>query len=75
MRILIVDDEKNIRRALSVALESMEHETACASNSATALAELRAAPFDVVLLDLQAEPGKRARRARGNPAHRAAEPR
>jgi NtrC-family two-component system response regulator AlgB len=53
MRILIVDDEKNIRRALTLALESMEHAVACASNSATALAELRAASFDVVLLDLK----------------------
>ena len=53
MRILIVDDEKNIRRALTVALESMEHTVACASNSATALAELRAGSFDVVLLDLK----------------------
>jgi two-component system, NtrC family, response regulator AlgB len=53
MRILIVDDEKNIRRALTMALESMEHTVACASNSATALAELRAASFDAVLLDLK----------------------
>jgi len=53
MRILIVDDEKNIRRALTVALESMEHEVACASNSALALAELRARPYDVALLDLR----------------------
>jgi NtrC-family two-component system response regulator AlgB len=53
MRILIVDDEKNIRRSLTLALESMDHAVACASNSALALAELRAAPFDVVLLDLK----------------------
>jgi len=53
MRILIVDDEKNIRRTLTMALESMEHEVACSSNSATALAELRKASFDVVLLDLK----------------------
>jgi NtrC-family two-component system response regulator AlgB len=53
MRVLIVDDEKNIRRALAVALESMGHEAVCVSNSALALAELRARPFDVVLLDLR----------------------
>lgn len=53
MRILIVDDEKNIRRALTLALESMEHEVECASNSALALAAARATSFDVVLLDLK----------------------
>jgi two-component system, NtrC family, response regulator AlgB len=53
MRALVVDDEKNIRRALTMALESMEHAVTCASNSAAALAELRAASFDVVLLDLK----------------------
>ena len=36
-----------------MALESMDHAVACAPNSAIALAELRAAPFDVVLLDLK----------------------
>lgn len=53
MRILIIDDEKNIRRAMMTAVESMEHEAACASDSAVALAELRAKPFDVALLDLK----------------------
>jgi len=53
MRILIVDDEKNIRRTLTVALESMEHEVSSATNSALALAELKAHPYDVVLLDLR----------------------
>ncbi len=53
MNILVVDDEKNIRRAMAMALESMDHEVSCASNSATALAELRSAAFDVVLLDLR----------------------
>jgi NtrC-family two-component system response regulator AlgB len=53
MRVLIVDDEKNIRRALAMALESMSHDVACASNSALALAELRAKSFDAVLLDLR----------------------
>ncbi len=53
MRILVVDDEKNIRRTMTMALESMDHEVKCASNSALALAEVRAGQFDVVLLDLK----------------------
>ncbi len=53
MRVLIVDDEKNIRRILATALESMGHEAATSLNSATALAELRASSFDVVFLDLK----------------------
>lgn len=53
MRILIVDDEKNIRRAMTLALESMDHTVASTSNSADALAELCATPFDAVLLDLR----------------------
>jgi len=53
MKVLIVDDEKNIRRTLATALESMQHETASAPNSALALAELRRSSFDVVLLDLK----------------------
>lgn len=53
MRILIVDDEKNIRRTMTLALESMDHTVTSASNSADALAELRTTPFDVVLLDLR----------------------
>jgi NtrC-family two-component system response regulator AlgB len=53
MRVLIVDDEKNIRRTLATALESMGHETSAVANGALALAELRRAPFDAVLLDLR----------------------
>ncbi|MGB8354650.1 MAG: sigma-54 dependent transcriptional regulator [Chthoniobacteraceae bacterium] len=53
MRVLIVDDEKNIRLSLGVALESMKHEVAQASNSALALNELKRSTFDVVLLDLR----------------------
>lgn len=53
MRALIVDDEKNIRRALTMAVESMEHEARAVSNSAMALADVRSATWDVVLLDLK----------------------
>jgi NtrC-family two-component system response regulator AlgB len=53
MRVLIVDDEKNIRRTLTLALESMDHEAEVASNSAAALAELKSVSYDAVLLDLR----------------------
>jgi NtrC-family two-component system response regulator AlgB len=53
VRILIVDDEKNIRLTLSTALEAMKHEVASATNGALALHALKADAFDVVLLDLR----------------------
>ena len=53
MRILVVDDEKNIRRTTVLALESMDHEAEEASNSAVALAKLKGAVYDAVLLDLR----------------------
>ncbi len=53
VHVLIVDDEKNIRLALSTALEAMRHDVSLASSSATALDELKRAAFDVVLLDLR----------------------
>lgn len=53
MRVLVVDDEKNIRRIMTTALESMDYETASASNRATAIETLKAERCDVVLLDLK----------------------
>jgi NtrC-family two-component system response regulator AlgB len=53
MRTLIVDDEKNIRRTMAMALESMDHEVVCAASGAEALNELKSAGFDVVFLDLK----------------------
>ena len=53
MRVLIVDDEKNIRLSLGAALESMKHDVVQSSNSALALNELKKSTFDVVLLDLR----------------------
>jgi len=53
VRVLIVDDEKNIRLALSVALEAMGHDVSFASNSVTALDALKHDAFDAVLLDLR----------------------
>ena len=53
MRALVVDDEPNIRRTLSVALESMGYEATNAATGAEALDELKARRFDVMLLDLR----------------------
>ena len=64
MRILIVDDEKNIRLLLSTALEAMRHEVTLASSSATAIEALKKAAFDAVP---PAQSGKRTRFTRRNP--------
>ncbi|MDB6110328.1 MAG: sigma-54-dependent Fis family transcriptional regulator [Pedosphaera sp.] len=53
MRLLIIDDEANIRKTTAVALEGMGHETAGAENSAAALKHLEGAHFDVAFLDLK----------------------
>ena len=53
MRVLIVDDEKNIRLALGAALDSMRHDVSLASTGATALDAMRHAAFDMVFLDLR----------------------
>jgi two-component system, NtrC family, response regulator AlgB len=53
MRILVIDDEKNIRRTMALALESMEHDVVCAPSGAEGFKELQRASFDVVFLDLK----------------------
>src|SRR5581483_7678381 len=53
MRILIIDDERNIRRTTSVALESMGHEPSEAADGKSALRLLETAHFDVAFLDLR----------------------
>ena len=53
MRILVIDDEKNIRRTMAMAIESMEHEVVCVASGAEAFKELRSAAFQVVFLDLK----------------------
>ena len=53
MRILVIDDEKNIRRAMAMAIESMEHEVVCAASGVEAFKELKSTTFDAVFLDLK----------------------
>jgi NtrC-family two-component system response regulator AlgB len=53
MRILIVDDEPNIRRTLAVALEAMGHEVEEADAPAKALAIIGRRPCDVALIDVR----------------------
>jgi NtrC-family two-component system response regulator AlgB len=52
-RVLIVDDEKNIRTTLGVCLESLGCKVSQASTSEAALEALRHAPFDLAFLDLR----------------------
>jgi two-component system, NtrC family, response regulator AlgB len=51
--VLVVDDERNIRRALRVCLESLRAEVTEASSVAEALEANGRTVFDVVLLDLR----------------------
>jgi NtrC-family two-component system response regulator AlgB len=53
MRILIIDDEENIRRIMVVVLEAIGHETASAENGAAALKQVENGSFDIAFLDLK----------------------
>ena len=52
-KLLIVDDEKNIRRMLVMILESSGYAVSEASSAEDAIAHLAEAPADVVLLDVR----------------------
>jgi len=52
LRILIVDDQINIRKTLSMCLESDGHQVVAVSNAADALAETAQRPFDLAFVDL-----------------------
>ncbi|MGE5754667.1 MAG: response regulator, partial [Planctomycetaceae bacterium] len=52
-RILIVDDEPNVRLVFRTALESEGHDLAEAANGRDALDWLRTSKADLILLDLQ----------------------
>ncbi len=53
MRILIIDDEPNIRKAVTLGLETMGHEAASAKNGKEALDYLLQYGADVAFLDLR----------------------
>ena len=52
-RVLIVDDERLIRRAMADYLEDCGYETAVATDGADGLERARAEQFDIVLVDLR----------------------
>ncbi len=52
-RLLIVDDEDDLRELLSQVLSNSGYEIQTASDGAQALSVLKSATFDVVLLDIQ----------------------
>jgi two-component system nitrogen regulation response regulator NtrX len=56
-RVLIVDDEANIRRMLAALLDAEGYETAEAASGPAAIAALERAAPDAVLLDLMMPPG------------------
>jgi NtrC-family two-component system response regulator AlgB len=53
MRILVIDDEKNIRRTMVMALESMDHEVMAVGSGQEGIRELKREPVDAVFLDLK----------------------
>jgi NtrC-family two-component system response regulator AlgB len=53
MRIILIDDELNVRRTVVPVLKGMGHEVVAAANGRAALQELERETFDVALLDLR----------------------
>jgi two-component system, NtrC family, response regulator AlgB len=53
LRVLIIDDEQNIRRTTAIALEAMGHEAVGVDTGAAALKLLGSESFDVAFLDLK----------------------
>jgi len=52
IRVLVVDDEPHIRRALAITLRARDYEVVLAGNGAGALSAAAATPPDLVVLDL-----------------------
>ena len=53
MHILLVDDQRSLRRSLALMLQNAGFHTDEAADGATALTKLRQAPFDLVVTDLR----------------------
>jgi NtrC-family two-component system response regulator AlgB len=53
LRVLVIDDERNIRTTLSVCLEGIDCRVTGAETGQAALAALEREPFDLVFLDLR----------------------
>jgi len=53
LRVLVVDDERNIRTLLSALLVSMGHEVHAAASAVEAIAAMQGRRFDVALVDLK----------------------
>ena len=53
LRVLVIDDEKNIRTTLQVCLEGLGAEVATAGTPEAAIAAVERAPFDLAFLDLR----------------------
>ena len=52
-RVLVVDDELNIRGALAKILEKAGHTVSSAESGDAALSALHEAPFDLIITDLK----------------------
>src|SRR5688500_14947939 len=52
-RVLVVDDEENLRHMLQILLRREGYETVGASSVESALGEIETQPFDVILVDLR----------------------
>ena len=53
MRILLIDDERNINRMLTVALEADGHDVIAVESGSGALRQVQKLPFDAAFLDLR----------------------
>jgi NtrC-family two-component system response regulator AlgB len=53
LRVLVVDDEKNIRATLAICLEGIGCRVACVGTASAALSNLAKEPFDLAFVDLR----------------------